>query len=114
MQIKHHQEQNTEVFILDGSLSQADTKIAKEYIAPFISDKSILKILIDFESVPFMDSSGIGVLVSFHNQMKEEERTLSFCNLGENLMEIMSTTRLDSVFNIFPTKDAAISGMNAA
>ncbi|MGK5092934.1 STAS domain-containing protein [Deltaproteobacteria bacterium TL4] len=108
MQIEHDQINGVEVFRLEGTLAQADTKIAKEQISPIVNDTQTSRVLINLENVPFMDSSGIGIIVSWFNVLKNRGGRLALSDLGHNLQEIMKTTRLDSVFSIYKTESEAL------
>ncbi|MBF0236329.1 MAG: STAS domain-containing protein [SAR324 cluster bacterium] len=111
MRVDQSEKHGVKIFSIRGILAQTDSKIAKDLISPFVDDLDVKTIIINFEDVPFMDSSGLGVLVSFYNIMKENQRTFILCGLGGNLMEIMKTTCLDSIFTIYETEADALKAI---
>jgi anti-sigma B factor antagonist len=113
MQISYHKDQDIHVFRLDGTLAQAYTKIAKEAITPYIENPEVFKVMVNLEKVPFMDSSGIGLIVSFFNTMQERNGSFILCELGDHLQEIMKTTRLDAVLTICATEEEALSSSHS-
>ena len=109
MEIKHQQQAGIEIFRLTGTLAQAAAIEAKHAIFPHISSPQVNKVLINLKEVPFMDSSGIGLMVSFLNMMRDRKGKLALSNLGGGVMDIMKTTRLDTIFTIYPTEEEALS-----
>ena len=108
MQIEHRQEQGIQIFVIDGTLAQSETKVVKDTIAPYVDDLKNTKIILNLDKVPFMDSSGVGIIVSWFNILKSRGGQLALSNLGMNLKEIMKTTRLDTILSIFETEKNAL------
>jgi anti-anti-sigma factor len=65
--------------------------------------------VINFEKVNFIDSSGIGLIVSIFKTMQQKEGKLALTNLSQKNMEIFSITRLNKILDIFPTEQEAIA-----
>jgi anti-anti-sigma factor len=63
-------------------------------------EKGVVHLVIDFSETVFVDSSGIGSLVSIAKDYKSRGKILSLRNLGEELRELFAETGLDMVFNI--------------
>jgi len=66
-----------------------------------------VNLVIDLEKVVFIDSSGLGVLVSGLRRVKERSGTMRLVCTRENILKIFRITGLDKVFPLFPTLDAA-------
>ncbi len=62
-------------------------------------------ILVDFQSVTFMDSSGLGALVMALKSVRAKGGKLFLCSLNDQVRLLFELTRMDQVFNILP--DAA-------
>lgn len=56
--------------------------------------------VLDFSNCKFIDSTGLGVLVSLYKKCKEINGMFTLKNLNPEVMRIFKLTRLDSVFNI--------------
>ncbi len=67
------------------------------------------RILVDFAAVRFMASSVLGVLVRLQKRCREVSVPLKFCNIAPEVMEIFKITRLNRVFDIYPTQADAIA-----
>ncbi|HEY9697773.1 MAG TPA: STAS domain-containing protein [Trichocoleus sp.] len=63
------------------------------------------QILINFESVSFMDSSGLGALVIALKRVREAGRRLALCSLNDQVKMLLDLTDMDGVFEIFGSQE---------
>lgn len=66
------------------------------------------KILLKLADVTYIDSSGIGELVSAYNTVKREGGTLKLLKLTQRVSDLMQITKLSTVFEIFEDEDKAL------
>ena len=66
------------------------------------------KFLIDFENTGYIDSSGLGVLVSLSKKIREQGGELRLANLNEDLKTLFELTKLDTLFHISNSRDEAL------
>ncbi|WHH61543.1 STAS domain-containing protein [Petroclostridium sp. X23] len=57
---------------------------------------------IDFSQCSFIDSAGLGVLISIYKKCMEKGGSLKLYSLQPEVMRIFTLTRLDKVFEILP------------
>ncbi len=70
-------------------------------------------IVLDMTDIAFMDSSGLGAVVTVMKQMGRS-KTLELAALSTAVAKVFTLTRMDKVFVIYPSVDAALShGMKA-
>lgn len=69
-------------------------------------------LVLDLESVQFMDSSGLGAIVSVLKSLGNRG-TLAVCNLKGAVLSLFKLTRMDKVFAIEPTRADAINRLRA-
>jgi anti-sigma B factor antagonist len=67
------------------------------------------KFLIDFDRTGYIDSSGLGVLVSLSKKIREQGGELRLANLNEDLRTLFELTKLDTLFQISSSRDEALS-----
>src|SRR4029077_6807899 len=67
------------------------------------------KFLIDFSQTGYIDSSGLGVLVSLSKKIREQGGELRLANLNDDLRTLFELTKLDTLFQISDTRDRALS-----
>lgn len=70
------------------------------------------RLLLDLSNVQFMDSRGLGVLISIHKSIGPGG-ILGVCAVNDNVCKVFELTRLDKIFNMFPDHDSAISAMQS-
>lgn len=73
-------------------------------------------IVLDMQSVSFIDSSGLGALVS-SLKVIGKDGDLVLCGTNGTVVSMFKLTRMDKVFRMFSTKEealAALSGENGA
>jgi anti-sigma B factor antagonist len=67
------------------------------------------KFLIDFSSTGYIDSSGLGVLVSLSKKIREQGGELRLANLNDDLRTLFELTKLDTLFHIAGSREEALS-----
>lgn len=70
-------------------------------------DAGCMDIVIDLDALGFIDSSGLGVLVSGLRRVKEHGGTLRLVCTNEAILKIFRITGLDKVFPLFSTLEEA-------
>ena len=68
------------------------------------------KFVIDFANTGYIDSSGLGVLVSLSKKIREQGGELRLSSLNEDLRTLFELTKLDTLFRIADDKDQALEG----
>lgn len=66
------------------------------------------KILLNLEEVTYIDSSGIGELVSGFTNLQEQGGQLKLLNLTKRVRDLLQITKLYTVFEVFDDEAAAI------
>lgn len=73
------------------------------------------KFILDLPAVDFIDSSGLGALVSALKQLKQFDRTgeIRLANVQAPVHAVLEIIRLHRVFAQFPTVDDAVNSFEA-
>jgi anti-sigma B factor antagonist len=66
------------------------------------------KFLVDFAKTGYIDSSGLGVLVSLSKKIREQGGELRLANLNDDLKTLFELTKLDTLFQISDTRERAL------
>ncbi|MDP8935576.1 MAG: STAS domain-containing protein [Cyanobacteriota bacterium] len=62
-------------------------------------------VLVDFQDVTFMNSSGLGALVSTLRVVRSAGAELFLCSLSEQVRMIFELTKMDRVFKMFNSRN---------
>jgi anti-sigma B factor antagonist len=65
-------------------------------------------LLVDLKEVRFIDSSGLGVLVSAFKNAATHQGSIKLCSLQSQVKSMFELTRLHRVFDIHQTVDEAL------
>jgi anti-sigma B factor antagonist len=90
-----------------------DFKVAtdfKDKMAELIESGNMF-ILLNMSEVEFIDSSGLGAIVSSLKRMKGRG-DLFICGLKETIMMMFNLTRMNRVFRIFESEQEAINTLS--
>jgi anti-sigma B factor antagonist len=77
------------------------------------SDREARAIVLNFESLEYMNSSGIGLLVTLLIRVNREKQRLLTYGLSDHYRNIFQITRLDDAISIFDSEDEAVRAANA-
>jgi anti-sigma B factor antagonist len=73
-------------------------------------DRGERKFVIDCTQTGYIDSSGLGALVSLSRKVREQGGELRIAGLNEDLRALFELTKLDTLFHISPTAAEALAG----
>jgi anti-sigma B factor antagonist len=65
------------------------------------------RVVLDLAGLRYIDSSGIGVLVSWFKRVREMQGDVKIANLGAQPREIFRLLRFDRAFELFDSTEAA-------
>ncbi len=74
-----------------------------------IVDQKPKRIVVDLSRVPYVDSSGLAVLVGAMQAIERDGGLLMLAGVQDAVLTIMESARLDRYFLIFPHVDAALA-----
>ncbi len=66
-------------------------------------------VIVDFAASPYIDSSGLGALVSLGKHLRELGGDLRLAGLNDDLRTLFELTRLDALFPLFATRADAVA-----
>ena len=86
---------------VEGQLIVGNRQELKQRVLEEI-ERGNRRFLIDFAQTGYIDSSGLGVLVSLSRKIRELNGDLRLANLNEDLRRLFELTKLDTLFDIAP------------
>lgn len=81
-----------------GDLDIVNSKSFKDEVLKLMEENQ--EILIDGEKLDYMDSTGLGVLISLYKKAKSTNSRLYLTNLKPNIYKLFDITGLNNVFEI--------------
>ena len=65
-------------------------------------------VLINFESINYMDSTGLGELIGYLQKFEDRERKMALLKPNHRIQALLKITKLDTVFKIFDDRADAL------
>lgn len=96
------------VVAVDGQLIVGNRQELKQQILDAL-EAGDRKFLIDFTRTGYIDSSGLGVLVSLSKKIRDQGGDLRLAGLNEDLKTLFELTKLDTLFAISDTPEEALA-----
>lgn len=93
---------------VDGQLIVGNRQELKQKVLDAL-EAGDRKFLIDFTRTGYIDSSGLGVLVSLSKKIRDEGGELRLAGLNEDLRTLFELTKLDTLFAISDTANEALA-----
>lgn len=64
-------------------------------------------VIINFERITYMDSTGLGELVGYLQKFDDQQRAMALVNPSHRIASLMELTKLDSLFPVFRNVEEA-------
>ena len=96
------------VIELTGDIDVETARTLRSHIVERVGDAAA-RIIIDLSGVDFMDSSGLGALVSGW-QLTRDEGEFRIAGASSIVRRVLSITGMEEVFTLYPTVEEAASG----
>ncbi len=108
MQLNAHH-QTPEVLVIDikeNNLDASNVRDFKERVQTMLGEHR--KVIFDMSQVRFVDSSGLGGLISCLRLLNSRNGDLRLCNMSAAVRALFELMRMHRVFNIQPSIDDAV------
>ena len=109
MTFKHSQENGIAHFVFEGDLIGENNGPELVEIAGEIIDNGVRHAAIDISNVRFINSSGIGVLITLLTKFRNKSGELVLVNPSEQVSKLLIITKLNAIFNIVDSKEEAVT-----
>jgi anti-sigma B factor antagonist len=103
---------NSEAYVISLS-GEVDLYTAPEFKQQLLDviEKGGKEVIVDFTNTTFIDSTTLGVLVGGVKRLRTNDGSLSLVCSDRNITKIFEITGLDKVFEIYATRDEAVSAL---
>src|SRR6188474_2816127 len=72
------------------------------------------KIVLNLAEVPYIDSAGLGEIVRTYTTVNRQGGSLKLLNLTKRITDLLSITKLLTVFDTFDSESEAVSSFSAS
>jgi anti-sigma B factor antagonist len=78
-----------------------------------LADSGKTKILLNLADVPYVDSAGLGEIVRTYTTVSRKGGKLKLLNLTKKIQDLLSITKLLTVFETYESEDEAVRSYQA-
>ncbi|MCB1142538.1 MAG: STAS domain-containing protein [Leptospiraceae bacterium] len=111
MEINKREVNSIPVVDIIGEVDLYNTKEIKDLIDHLIKEGKY-NIVLNLKDVPFMDSSGIGTLVTGMYRLKKYHGNLKVVNIVGSVAKVFKMTGMDAHLEIFETEEEAVESFD--
>jgi anti-sigma B factor antagonist len=113
MQIEERVADNVTILDLKGkmTLGEGDELLKDKINSLLQQDKKFL--LLNLEGVPYIDSAGLGEIVRTYTTVSRQGGKLKLVNLTKRITDLLSITKLLTVFETFDSVPEAVKSFKA-
>ena len=113
MPVEHRDWQDkTSVITLRGAMIRGPEGEQLATLVPELLKNGRKNLVFDLSGVTHIDSTGIGQFISAHHRAGEAGGEIRLAGAGGMVRDSFRVTRLDTVFQFYPTVEAACEGLS--
>src|SRR5256884_8826759 len=109
LNIRERQAGDVTVLDMDGRITIGEGSVALRSAIRRLLEEGKKKILLNLAGVGYIDSSGIGELVSSYTTIGREKGQLKLLSLTQKIKELLVITKLLTVFDTYDDESAALN-----
>ena len=110
MEYQIRTEDSVTVLELNGDLDVSSAPLLQAALQELI-DRGGQHVIVDLSQVPFMDSSGLGVLVAAHRRIRATGGQFALANPAPALQKVFELTRTNRLFDVYTSVNDAVNAI---
>ena len=108
MKIKRREVDGITILDLSGEMyGGPDNMKLVEIVSELIQDKK-LDLVLNLTKVKWISSTGLGIMVSARSRYAKEGGVIKLMSPNDRVLGILQVTRLNLIFDVFPTEQEAL------
>jgi len=109
LNIRERQAGDVIVLDMDGRITMGEGSVALRSAVRRLLEEGKKKVLLNLAGVGYIDSSGIGELVSSYTTVSKDGGQLKLLSLTKKLQDLLTITKLLTVFDVYDNESDALS-----
>jgi anti-sigma B factor antagonist len=109
LNISERQAGDVTILDMDGKVTIGEGSVALRTTIRRLIGEGKKNILLNLGGVGYVDSSGIGELVSSFTSVQKEGGKLKMLNLTQKIQDLLAITKLLTVFDVFENEGEALA-----
>ena len=109
LKFKTRQVDGVSIMDLSGRITLGEGSVTLRDAVPDVLSKGSNKILLNLGDVDYIDSSGLGELVSAYTAVKNQGGEMKLLSLTKKVKDLLQITKLYTVFDVMDDEAAAVA-----
>ncbi len=97
------------VAVIGGEMDETNIDTLKSQLQGILNDTAVKTLIFHLKDLDFINSKGIGYLVSVHTHMAKDKRRLMVAQAQEAVMDVMNLIGLTSIIPYHATLEEALA-----
>jgi len=103
--------ENISILDIEGEIDLYNAPSIKEMVNSQIEEEKIIHVIINLDKATYIDSSGMGALISSSCNLKQHGGSLGIINLHGSVLKVFEITKLTSFFDIYVSEKEAVKSL---
>jgi anti-sigma B factor antagonist len=109
LNINERQAGDVTVLDMSGKITIGEGSVALRTAIRRLLEEGKKRILLNLSGISYIDSSGIGELVSSYTAINKEGGQLKLLNLTQKIQDLLTITKLLTVFDVYDNEAEALN-----
>ena len=109
LNINERQAGDVTVLDMSGKITIGEGSVSLRTAIRRLLEEGKKRILLNLASISYIDSSGIGELVSSYTAINKEGGQLKLLNLTQKIQDLLTITKLLTVFDVYESESEALN-----
>ncbi len=97
------------IISLSGRIDSKTAVDIQEEILPYVKENS--QILLDMTQVDYLSSAGLRMLLILYRQANQQQASLTFVGITEEVKDVMSITGFLKYFKVYETREEGVKNL---
>lgn len=106
------EQQNAVIIPLEGNIMGGPDGTKLHETLHNLKEQGKANVVVDLSNAKFMNSSGLGMLISGLTTMRNSGGDLRLANVADKIQSLLVVTKLNTVFKTYDSVDAAVVSYN--
>lgn len=112
MKITERKSGDVTVLDIEGKILLGEGDVQLKRKIDELVERNEIKVVLNLEQVPYMDSGGLGEIVRSYTTAKRAGGNLKLLHATKRISDLLTITKLITVFEIFDSEEAAVSSFS--
>ncbi|HAO22279.1 MAG: hypothetical protein BWK80_25595 [Desulfobacteraceae bacterium IS3] len=101
MEISVLQEKDTVYFVVGGDIDERGADMLTNQFRELTVKAAVTNLILDFKSVAYIGSSGIGAIILFYKKLAQSGGSISIRNVSKEIYDLLSDLDINKIIRIY-------------